>query len=494
MKIITSIVLVYICGLFLTQIYAQDRQHQMYGEATREVKMRYVYSLEQAQRLAYQQKKLIFFNCYADWAAPCLGMNQYVFSDQAFCDYMDKKFINLFVDMTSSEGKELAKQYNVKTYAYFLVLDYKGKVIQRISGGTKLPEFKEWVDLALDKKTSLAGCSEKYATGKYNKKDLHRYLRTLRVAGEDSLFRKLGKEYMAMMVPEEYPKKENWMFSYLNRDLKGEYYRYLVDHKAEFVKNIGEKSVNQYIEALISPDLLSYATGDAEYDVTHAEELKKEMETALLSDTCATAIIYQIGKLRGERKFIELLTYLNENGELLSQYGPIRSVIELSLNLPDINDKEREALVDYLHKASKREKGTASKRLATFAESMSKSNKGITFTHVPFDELLARAKAEKKVLFIDCFTSWCGPCRAMASNVFTLPQVGEYFNTYFVNAKIDMEKGEGKDLAKRYEVHAFPTLIFLDSEGNVIEKAVGFKQASQLLETAKGVIKRINAN
>lgn len=97
-------------------------------------------------------------------------MNQYVFSDQAFCDYMDKKFINLFVDMTSSEGKELAKQYNVKTYAYFLVLDYKGKVIQRISGGTKLPEFKEWVDLALDKKTSLAGCSEKYATGKYNKK------------------------------------------------------------------------------------------------------------------------------------------------------------------------------------------------------------------------------------------------------------------------------------------------------------------------------------
>ena len=102
LKVLT---LLTVCLLASWTGYAQNRQREMYGDETREVKMNYVHSLEQAWKDAYRQKKLIFVNCHADWAAPCLGMNQFVFSDEEFCRYMDKTFVNLFVDISSPEGK-----------------------------------------------------------------------------------------------------------------------------------------------------------------------------------------------------------------------------------------------------------------------------------------------------------------------------------------------------------------------------------------------------
>ena len=75
----------------------------------------------------------------------------------------------------------------------------------------------------------------------------------------------------------------------------------------------------------------------------------------------------------------------------------------------------------------------------------------------------------------------------MANNVFTRPEVGDYFNAHFINVKIDMEKGEGRELAKKYEVRAFPTLLMIDHEGNIVERMVGAQSTEKLLEWAKSV-------
>ena len=87
---------------------------------------------------------------------------------------------------------------------------------------------------------------------------------------------------------------------------------------------------------------------------------------------------------------------------------------------------------------------------------------GIRFFHGSWDEAVALAKKEKKKIFIDFFTEWCGPCLNMALTVFPLPQVGEMYNKNFVCLKIDAEKGEGRELAKKYGIHSYPSYIFVN--------------------------------
>lgn len=106
------------------------------------------------------------------------------------------------------------------------------------------------------------------------------------------------------------------------------------------------------------------------------------------------------------------------------------------------------------------------------------ANEGVQFVEgKSFAEVLTQAKAEKKKVFVDCYTSWCGPCRKMAKEVFPLKEMGDYVNARFVSVKIDMEKGEGVELCKRYDVNAYPTLLFLDSDGTVLHRMLGFQTA-----------------
>ncbi len=113
-------------------------------------------------------------------------------------------------------------------------------------------------------------------------------------------------------------------------------------------------------------------------------------------------------------------------------------------------------------------------------------NRKIEFEHLSFKELKTKAQATKKNIFIDCYTTWCGPCKFMSKNIFTKDEVADFINKSFVSAEIDMETEEGIVLGKKYQVGAYPTYLFLDSSGNVIYKFVGAKaKASEFIEEAK---------
>ena len=88
------------------------------------------------------------------------------------------------------------------------------------------------------------------------------------------------------------------------------------------------------------------------------------------------------------------------------------------------------------------------------------------FRHITFEEAVAAAKKEKKMVFIDFFTDWCGPCKRMASEVFPQKEVGDFMNKKFVCVKFNAEK-EGKELATRFEVKAYPTFIILNDKEEV---------------------------
>src|SRR5690349_2482763 len=109
----------------------------------------------------------------------------------------------------------------------------------------------------------------------------------------------------------------------------------------------------------------------------------------------------------------------------------------------------------------------------------------IQFNHEKFAFIRARAKAEKKLIFIDFYTVWCGPCRRMAAEVFTKPAVAELYNSRFVNYKLDAEKGEGIALARKYEVTSYPSFVFIDADGNLYNKSVGYQADSAFIALAQ---------
>jgi thiol:disulfide interchange protein len=114
---------------------------------------------------------------------------------------------------------------------------------------------------------------------------------------------------------------------------------------------------------------------------------------------------------------------------------------------------------------------------------------GITFKKKTFDEALKEAKKSGKLVFIDAYTDWCGPCKRMAATSFKDPKVGELFNENFVNLKVEMEKdADGPNLARKYSVRAYPTLLIVDGNGKLIKQSIGMKSSAQLIALANSVL------
>jgi len=109
----------------------------------------------------------------------------------------------------------------------------------------------------------------------------------------------------------------------------------------------------------------------------------------------------------------------------------------------------------------------------------------IDFAKEDWAGLMSNAKASGKLIFLDAYTTWCGPCKRMDKKVFNDPKVASFFNSNFVNAKFDMEKGEGEVIARTFGIAAFPTLIFINGDGKMIHRGVGFHDVDELINLAK---------
>lgn len=117
------------------------------------------------------------------------------------------------------------------------------------------------------------------------------------------------------------------------------------------------------------------------------------------------------------------------------------------------------------------------------------SGQGIQFFEGTWKEALEKAKKEDKLVFVDSYTTWCGPCIRMAKNVFTQESVGVFFNEHFINIKLDMEKEDGVSFGHKYPVKAYPTLHFIDGDGKVIKKIQGGQQADGLISLGESALK-----
>lgn len=115
---------------------------------------------------------------------------------------------------------------------------------------------------------------------------------------------------------------------------------------------------------------------------------------------------------------------------------------------------------------------------------------GIEFYHGSWEDALLKAEQEDKIIFVDAFAEWCGPCKRMARDVFPQEEVGAFFNRHFINMKIDMEKGMGLEFRKKYPVSAFPTLFFIGPDGEIVQKAKGAQRVDGLIQLGKTALSK----
>ena len=114
--------------------------------------------------------------------------------------------------------------------------------------------------------------------------------------------------------------------------------------------------------------------------------------------------------------------------------------------------------------------------------SLSVYAQGITFREGSWKEILAMAKKENKLVFVDNYTSWCGPCKKMAKEIFPLKEAGDFYNANFICYKLDCEKGDGIEVAKTYQIHSFPTYLFVDGNGKLFYRSGGYMSLEKFLQ------------
>lgn len=113
-------------------------------------------------------------------------------------------------------------------------------------------------------------------------------------------------------------------------------------------------------------------------------------------------------------------------------------------------------------------------------------NKGTHFEHgLSWQQVKEKAKKENKYLFVDCFTTWCGPCKHMAKAIFPQEKVGDFFNKNFVNVKVQFDKtkddseevkkwyADAEAIAKKFEINAYPTFLVFSPQGQLVHKIIG---------------------
>ncbi len=127
---------------------------------------------------------------------------------------------------------------------------------------------------------------------------------------------------------------------------------------------------------------------------------------------------------------------------------------------------------------------TEASELSTAKESKVKApaGPGISFEGMDLEKAKKEAKKTGKLIFIDAYTDWCGPCKRMAATSFKDQAVGDLFNEKFINIKIEMEKdADGPEVARLYRVVAYPTLLIIDGNGKLVKQTMGMKTSEQLI-------------
>ncbi len=111
---------------------------------------------------------------------------------------------------------------------------------------------------------------------------------------------------------------------------------------------------------------------------------------------------------------------------------------------------------------------------------------------LPLDQVISKAKAENKPIFIDFYTPTCQPCKWLDQDVYRNNEpTSYYFNKYYINLKVDGTSKLGKPIAEKYQIGAYPSMLFLDAGGSVVKKHSGMLAGSKLVKLGEDALQII---
>lgn len=225
----------------------------------------------EALKMSAAEKKPVFLDCCTSWCAPCKIMAEEVFVLKEAGDYFNAKFVNIKIDMEKGEGVELARQYEVRAYPTFLVLDAEGNELHRVVGGGRLEDFILNVELGIDGGKQPKELEKEYESGTIGKKDLLRYWNILNTTGDDDKADEVGGKLFALLSKSEKLKVEYWpVVSSAMASMNGQAIRFVLDNRKALDRKIGAKKVESLIQITLSQSLYLMLSGTIEPEAFEA--------------------------------------------------------------------------------------------------------------------------------------------------------------------------------------------------------------------------------
>jgi len=117
---------------------------------------------------------------------------------------------------------------------------------------------------------------------------------------------------------------------------------------------------------------------------------------------------------------------------------------------------------------------------------------GIVFENGTWQEVLKKAHELNKPVFVDVYTTWCGPCKLMAKEIFPLKETGDFYNEHFICYKLDAEKGEGIEISENFGVYSYPSYVFTNVDGKLIYRSGSYMTKEEFIQIGRAALKEMD--
>ena len=444
-------------------------------------------TFDEALAKAKAEKKLVFVDCYTTWCGPC-KMTTKIFPMKEAGEFFNPRFVCVKFDMEQGEGKELKNKLGVRAYPSFFIIRPDGTVQHAVVGGDELEPFIERVKKGLNEKTSLLYLNQQYEKGKMNKKQLLAYKVALDDAYDQKKAEQVKKELLSQITEKDKLKKEYWpLFEDGTCTVGTPDFNLILANIPTFEKNIGKEKLDEFLFSAYSRALSPHLYGNKERQTVSLDELKQQIGKLDFQKKNDLLSLCDIAGLVAQGDVNQLVSKVEEKAATLTG----NDLSSMLMAFGAMQDKATKA--DYNRMVAAAEKmmaNPANSEMKNYLEYYVESWKnlahvGVNFQDLTFEQAVEKAAKMRKQIFVDCYTSWCGPCKYMSNTVFPQEKMGDYMNPKFICVKYDMEKGEGPELAKKFGVRAYPTFVIVNPDGTIRHKLVGGGEGEKFIERVK---------